>query len=385
MRRDIPIKINPDILIWARKSINKTIEDVAHNIGVSASKISEWENGTTQPTYNQLENLAYKAYKRPIAVLFRKEPPIEKETLKEFRSIKTSSIYNCSSELFLAIRQTKYIQSKISDIIDDDYIKLFFEFKPSDNPAESARRLRKMLSFEIQEQKSWNSNDSLNNFKKIIEDLGIFIFQLSFPFSDARGFALNGEFPVIVINQNDSPNGRIFTLFHELFHILQKSSNIFSERNLIYNNDIETNCNSFAAEFLVPQDDFLITTGQISRKNWDDDILNSYAKIYKVSKEVILRRLIDLGFFSWDFYFQKTNEWRIAFEESKKDRIKKQKEEDKPFIISQAQKVIWEKGKPLIKSTLKSYEKGNMTLASVQEVFGVKIEHLEKIIQKAHL
>lgn len=385
MRREIPIRLNPDILVWARKSINKTIEEVAHNIGVSVTKITEWEKGISQPTYNQLENLAYKAFKRPIAVLFRKEPPTEKTTFKEFRSIKTSSIYNCSSELFLAIRQTKFIQSKIIDVIDDDYKKPYLEFKTNENPGMSAMRLRKMLSFEIKEQKSWKPNDSLNNFKKIIESLGIFIFQLKFPFSDARGFALIGDFPIIVINQNDSPNGRIFTLFHELYHILQNSSNIFSERNLLYKKDIEANCNAFAAEFLVPYDDFLRTTGQLSRKNWDDDILNSYAKIYKVSKEVILRRLIDLGFFSWDFYFQKTNEWRIAFEESKKDRIKKQKEEAKPFMISQAQKVIWEKGKPLIKSTLKSYEKGNITLASVQEVFGVKIEHLDKIIQKAHL
>lgn len=385
MRREIPIKLNPDMLIWARKSINKTIEEVAHNIGVNASKIIEWENGTSQPTYNQLENLAYKAYKRPIAVLFRKEPPIEKATLKEFRSIKTSSIYNCSSELFLAIRQAKYIQFKISDIVEDDYKKQYLNFIPSNNPAESARKLREMLNFGIQEQKSWNSNDSLNNFKRKIEDLGIFIFQLAFPFSDARGFALFGEFPVIVINQNDSPNGRIFTLFHELYHILLKSSNIFSDKNLLYKKDIETNCNAFAAEFLVPKNDFLRTTGQLTRKNWDDNILDSYANIYKVSKEVILRRLIDLGFFSWDYYSQKTTEWRIAYEESKKERVKKQKEEDKPFAISQAQKVIWEKGKPLIKSTLKSYEKGNITLAGVQEVFGVKIEHLDKIIQKAHL
>jgi Zn-dependent peptidase ImmA (M78 family) len=384
MLREIPIKLNSDVLVWARKSVNKTIEEVAHNVGVSIAKVAEWENGISQPTYSQLENLAYKAYKRPIAVLFRKEPPVEKTSLKEFRSIKTSSIYICSSDLFLAIRQAKYIQSKIIDVVEEDYKKLYLDFKTSENPIISAKRLRKMLNFEITEQKSWSSTDSLNNFKKIIESLGIFIFQLSFPFSDARGFALFGDFPIIVINQNDSPNGRIFTLFHELYHILLKSSDIFSERNLVYKKDIETNCNAFAAEFLVPYDDFHKTAGQLSNRNWDDDILNSYAKIYKVSKEVILRRLIDLGYSSWDLYFKKTNEWRIEYEESKKDRIKKQKDENKSFRISQAQKVIWEKGKPLIKSTLKSYGKGNITLASVQNIFGVKIEHLDKIIQKAN-
>jgi Zn-dependent peptidase ImmA (M78 family) len=385
MRREVPIKLNPEVLIWARKSINKTIEEIAHNIGVSVSKIKEWENGTSQPSYNQLENLAYKAYKRPIAVLFRKKPPIEITTLEEFRSIKTSSIYNCSFELFLAIRQTKYIQSKIPEIIEDNYKRHYLEFKLGDNPEEAAKKLRKFISFEIQEQKFWSSNNSLNNFKKIIEDLGIFIFQLSFPFNDARGFALIGDFPVIVINQNDSPNGRVFTLFHELYHILQNSSNIFSENNILYKKDVELKCNAFAAEFLVPKDDFLRITGQLSKENWNDNTLNSYAKIYKVSKEVILLRLINLGFYSWDYYFQKTNEWRIENEELKKDRIKKQKEENKQYKISPAQKVIWEKGKPLIKSILKSYEKGNITLASVQEVFGAKIEHFDKIIQKSHL
>lgn len=57
------------MLVWARESIGYTIDETAHRLGnVNPEKVKAWENGTSSPTYTQLENLAYKVFKRPLAV-----------------------------------------------------------------------------------------------------------------------------------------------------------------------------------------------------------------------------------------------------------------------------------------------------------------------------
>ena len=45
------------------------------------------------------------------------------------------------------------------------------------------------------------------------------------PIEDARGFSLTEVEPfVIVVNESDAPNAKIFTLFHEYGHILLNQS-----------------------------------------------------------------------------------------------------------------------------------------------------------------
>lgn len=69
--------VNQEILRWARESMNLTLEDVALRMNKDVETIEYWEEGTESPTYVQLETLAYHIYKRPIAVFFFPEPPLE--------------------------------------------------------------------------------------------------------------------------------------------------------------------------------------------------------------------------------------------------------------------------------------------------------------------
>lgn len=384
-KKSLPIRISKEVLIWARNDSRKSIEEVAKNIGVKPERILAWEAGKDQPSYNQLENLAYKAYKRPIAFFFRKFPPSDIAYEKDFRSIQPQVLNNLSSELCYSIRQVRYVQSKIDEIIDSDFEQKYLSFTPLQDPKESAIAFRQHISFELYTQKHWNQRESLNRFKSIIEDLGIFIFQLDFPISDARGFSLYGQYPIIVINKNDSPNGRIFTIFHELFHILLRSSNIFSDTFMSYpSNSVERMCNSFASELLVPEKDFRQYLNNIISVDYhDDDSLEFLAKVYKVSKEVILRKLIDLGYVTWDTYFFKKDIWEKEWRAQKDAEIKKNEEKQLSFRVSQAQKAIWERGKPLVKKIIASYERGDIALSSIPEYLGVKVEYLNKLVEKA--
>jgi Zn-dependent peptidase ImmA (M78 family) len=105
-----------------------------------------------------------------------------------------------------------------------------------------------------------------------------------------RGFALSDRLaPLIFINGADSKAAQIFTLAHELSHLwLGKSALSNANISGLANSNIEKWCNKVAAEFLVP----LAEIKQMGTHNALTQ-LDTYADTFKVSKLVILRRLLD--------------------------------------------------------------------------------------------
>lgn len=76
---------------------------------------------------------------------------------------------------------------------------------------------------------SWENNwVALKGWRQYLENEGIFVFQIIMPKDEIRGFSLIRENypPAIIINSKDSPNGRIFTLFHEYGHFLLNKSGV---------------------------------------------------------------------------------------------------------------------------------------------------------------
>ena len=68
---------------------------------------------------------------------------------------------------------------------------------------------------------------------------------------EMRGLCIfHDKIPIIILNGKDTPNGRIFSLFHELTHLLLAESAICGD-------DVEIFCNSVAGEFLVPESDLI--------------------------------------------------------------------------------------------------------------------------------
>ena len=105
---------------------------------------------------------------------------------------------------------------------------------------------------------------------------------------------------------------QIFTLFHELYHILLETSGIdktvddYISRLEDNNRKIEIACNAFAGRFLVPNEDIMT---EIKDKELDDNDIESLAKEYCVSRDVILRKLLDLRKITKSFYEQKHKEY----------------------------------------------------------------------------
>lgn len=392
----IPIKISNSVLVWARTSIGYSIDEIAHKMNIKPEKINAWENGTASPTYTQLENLAYKVFKRPLAVFFRAEPPKEASIEKDFRNLTSSEITHLSTEMRLVLRKAKRLQNLVRELNKDNETELEYKkFKVSikDNPITTANSFREFLGLSIEEQKKWKPDNSFDHFKEYIEKIGIYIFQFQMPFEEARAFSLTDDYPIIALNTDDAKNGRIFSLFHEVCHILFNIGGVFKDKESKDLKgeyaEIEDFCNRFAASFLVPEVLFKkdIDFSNQKLKEWSDKDLEKLSRLYSVSKEVVLRKLVDLKLASKSFYFIKKKLWDAELKSRKELILHKQKQK----ILEEGRtsggipidvKIVSEKGKPFISKVLEGYEKGNLTYGDISEYLEVKLDYLPKIIER---
>ena len=102
------------------------------------------------------------------------------------------------------------------------------------------------------------------------------------------------------MNPKDNPYGRIFTIVHELVHLglgksAMQNTGLGTYPDL---NPTEVFCNQVAAEVLVPTAEL---SPKVNLKTIDID-LPQFAKHFRVSPEVIMRRLQTLGFLSRQEY-----------------------------------------------------------------------------------
>ena len=303
-------RINPKMMKWAREyagfingyedSLPKEIKD----------KIDYWENGERYPTWNQLRAVS-KKFNVPSAFFFMKSTPSfdDLPNLINYRKIDNNSIYSSlSPELITNIRKSEVRRDIYMDLLDnlnEDCVK--FEV-PNLNMDKKifADYIRNILNVSLSTQKSWFKDTKhytfLNNWKEVInEKLGILIFETeNVDIKEMRGLCIfHDKIPIILLNGKDGPNGRIFSLFHELTHLLLGESAICGDD---LNREIEIFCNSVAGEFLVPEND--LDNGMYVA-DLSEDSINELSNLYGVSEYVILRRLLDIQKISKQDYVSK--------------------------------------------------------------------------------
>ena len=91
-----------------------------------------------------------------------------------------------------------------------------------DSVTDLARRTREYLDINVETQASWSdSTTALEIWRDCIEDKGIFVFKDAFQNEFVDGFSLvHDQFPVIYLNNSRLHVRQIFSLLHELAHLL---------------------------------------------------------------------------------------------------------------------------------------------------------------------
>ncbi len=257
--------IEPSVLRWARESQGYSIDDVAQHLKREPAEVKAWEDGDAAPTYAQLEDLAYKLYKRPLAVFFLPGPPAEISVKKEFRSLPEFELDQLAADTRYQVRIAHAYQislRELNDAVNPAARKIFKDVRLTDttNVNKAADSIRKYLGISLKAQSAWKTSDeALKLWRNAVEEVGIYVFKHSFKQKSISGFCLaDDEFPIIYLNNSTAKTRQIFSLFHELAHLLLRV-NAISKFDRAYVDQlpqkerrIEQFCNARAAEFLVP-------------------------------------------------------------------------------------------------------------------------------------
>ena len=317
-----PMPINPGILLWARETAGLSVDDVVAKMRrkrVTAETIRSWENGEDRPSYSQLERIAYQIYKRPLALFFFPEPPEEETPRQSFRTLPDHVVERLPPQIRYLIRKARVMQLNLSELYDNvnpapQNIIHDLSFHPGVAAEEVAATVRNYLRIDLTQQIQWrNSAEALQMWRRTFVDHGVFVFKDAFRVEAFSGFCLcDDTFPLIYVNNTNPKNRQIFTLFHELAHLLFRTGGIDTEDDdyLDYlqgaSRQIEIICNRFAGDFLVPGHDF---DHRIRGITVDNESVQALADTYHVSREVILRKLLDRNLVEQTAYVDMARDW----------------------------------------------------------------------------
>jgi Zn-dependent peptidase ImmA (M78 family) len=156
-----------------------------------------------------------------------------------------------------------------------------------------------------------------------LEINGVFVFQQTLK-NFCRGYSLfDTEFPIIIVNSSEATDtGKNFTLFHELSHLLHSMGGISNEYTYQSINQIEVTCNKLASLILVDNEELIqeLKSYNIDPNDIKDNQLQLLSKEFKVSQEVILRKLLDLNMASQSYYSEKRKQWLISVPKTRKSK-----------------------------------------------------------------
>ena len=287
--------VNPKMLVWAREERGMSLENAAEKLGVEAAQLEKWENDGQGMAFNVLESIA-KEYKRQTAVFFLPAVPPKAKRPKDCRNLAGArGVF--SVETLLAIRRADRYLQVARELDNASYWKeqyawaKDFSGKPSNVNEEAARMRGLLISDSDRIVQPGKSDEAFRYWRnKIEEKLGIFVFQFSTPEDEVDGidgfsYAFDTLPYGIVINSKNHSVRKIFTLFHELGHILRHEPGACQTG---YSDEegqlkIELECHNFAGKLLAPASKLRVTDSV-------DEIFD-YARTFNISGEAYLRRL----------------------------------------------------------------------------------------------
>ncbi len=394
MARGTEALVEPSLLVWARQSAGyRTTESAAQKAGFPLEQLERWENGEARPTVNQLRKLG-QVYGRPLAVFYLPEPPKDFDAmhLRDYRRLPESTPSGESPELVAEIRRASYRREVVLDLVqewEDSPPPLEAAASLSEDVEQAGVRIRELLAVPIEEQVAWESEyAALRNWRAAIEDVGVLVFQAwGVDVREMRGFSLTERpFPVIAVNVRDHPRGRIFSLMHELAHILLRDNGLcdlsYREPRSRDLQRVEQFCNSLAAAALIPRDDLLAHPLVRRKRNWSTEWswneLRELSFRYQVSDQALLRRLLTLRKVDDALYWQTLQ----SLQRRHKGKRRTSRSSGGPHP---SEKAVSNAGQFFTELVLDSYHEDRITAADLSDYLEVRLKHIpaiEKLIQE---
>lgn len=301
----VRVAVAPDMLRWAMARSHRPEGDFR------AFPMEEWLNEKRKPTLNQLESFARTA-RIPVGLMLLDEPPEADLPLTDYRTVRSAGVATSSAELEELVHLVQRRQAWYREYLIDQGREpnaLVGSATTGDVPREVADRTREVLDFGLAKRRPGTWQETRNTLVGAAESAGILVMIAGYVGSthrgldveEFRGFCLVDDIaPALFVNGRDSKAAQMFTLLHEIGHILLGTSALDRpDLDVREGNDVERWCNAVAAHVLVPPLDL--------RSRFDPDqplqaSLEILTDRYRASGLVVLSQLLDLGLLSWERY-----------------------------------------------------------------------------------
>lgn len=394
MAARVPALVEKELLVWARKSASMSVDAAAKAAKIPADKIEAWEAGDGGPSIPELKKLAA-AYKRPLSVFFLPRPPTDFMPLRDFRRLAEVGEQEYSRALAYEVRAAQERRQVAIDLNEDlggDLPAWTLSAKTSENPEQVAKRVREHLAITMAQQSRWgDATKAFKAWRDSLEERGVLVSVLGgahhrVGLGEVRGFAIaDRPLPMIVVNGKDRTNGRIFTLMHELAHVLLGVSAIENEvepgaHMPAPDRAIETFCNRVAAAILMPEGSLRaenLAVGKNTKSEWLDAEIGALAQRYAVSREAMLIRLGDLGLASADFV--RARRAAFAKEYAKLEAAALEDEEEDAGFPPPTMQLVYFLGGAFARLVLRAYYGQMVTLSTASGYLGTQAKHVGKI------
>lgn len=308
----VKVDVSNEILEWVISHIR--MEILSDKI---VNYLESWRSGEKTPTFNQIEKVS-KATGIPLGYFFLITPPMEDVSFVDYRTIDSLEFENPSRNLIDTLHDMEQVQDWIREYLISEGSKKIDFVGSLNNEHDNmifAEKVRDLLGI----QKEWyktirTTEEAFNLLRAAMNDIGVIVMMSGIvannthrplDIKEFRAFAVVDDYaPLIFVNSNDSVNGKLFSLIHELAHICIGENSLFNDR-YSYATGIkktETICNAVAAEILVPTDIFINIWKNYIKNADNEQAIVSLAQFFKCGITVIARKAYDNGFIDYKLY-----------------------------------------------------------------------------------
>ena len=385
--------INGSTLCKIRRGKGVSVEFLSRKSQIPETKITLWESCCENdfPTIKQGEKLA-DILQVPFAGLYLTPNNVPEKALPTITNMRRFSAPHDEddSSLNLAIDWLAALREEAIDI-DQELGRDIPEVDIpalSSNPSVAACQLREWLSFDESQREDCSSSRKLYLLiEKKLEERCVFLAQYeNVELELARGVSIYFDtFPIIGVNSVDHWPAKSFSAIHELCHLSKRASAICNQMSPDNFDAEEVYCNAVAGEFLVPAASLeRVVEGRDNLL--DEKFIAKLVKRFSVSRDVIARRLYNMGHITKNEYEQKLS---IYDEEARAEREHQKAQRAagiESFAMQPAYRLAADKyGSTFCETVLRAVEHGIYSEHDASKRLGISIDKLGLVFKEAML
>jgi transcriptional regulator with XRE-family HTH domain len=253
------LEVDPVRLRALRTRLGLPVEAAARRAGLDSAEIERLESAAEAVELDVLRRPA-KAHNRNWYVFLLEDEPGRPALPRDFRTLVHRAALTTLT--LTAFDDAEFLIQKILDLPRPGApASISLPSIIGLAPETAAERIRTAKGVTLDTQRSQAAEyDALRYWSSLVANAGVYAAQLSFPYHEVRAFCLiEHDVSLVVVSSQDSPRARVFSLLHELGHLLLGGDAMCRPRSgdtaAVTGNE-EAFCNAFAAAVLMPSAEF---------------------------------------------------------------------------------------------------------------------------------